>query len=67
MNGICCIVNTMYKGQQEEMVKHASKIEAGSGPSDAFYLLPKERPAAEPCQHSACKKMSGTANNNQMY
>ena len=67
MNGICCIVNTMYKGQQEEMVKHASKIEAGSGPSDAFYLLPKERPAAEPCQHSDCKKMSGTANNNQMY
>ena len=67
MNGIWCIVNTMVESQQEEMVEHASKIEAGSGPSEALYLLPKERPAAEPCQHSACKKMSGTANKNQMY
>ena len=67
MNGIQCIVDAMFKSQREEMVEHASKIEAGSGPSDTFYLSPKERPTAEPCQHSDGKKMSGTANKNQLH
>ena len=67
VNGIQCIVDAMFKSQREEMVEHASEIEAGSGPSDAFYLSPKERPTAEPCQHSDCKKMSGTANKNQLH
>jgi hypothetical protein len=67
VNGIQCIVDAMFKSQREEMVEHVSEIEAGSGPSDVFYLSPKERPAAEPCQHSDCKMISGNANNNQMY
>jgi hypothetical protein len=30
-----------------EIEAHASELEADSGPSDKFYLLPKARPTAE--------------------
>ena len=39
LNCIQCIVDTMFKSQQQEMVDYASEIEVDSGPSGMFYLL----------------------------
>jgi dihydrodipicolinate synthase/N-acetylneuraminate lyase len=36
VNGIQCIVNTLFKSQQEEMVEHASEIEAAVGHQQRF-------------------------------
>ena len=36
------------------------------GHQTIFYLPPKEQLTTEPCLQSACTKMSGTTNNNQL-